>query len=364
MLALKQCQLLNQRFTQPLLDWFDHHGRKALPWQTPRNAFRVWISEIMLQQTQVKTVIPYFNRFVEHFPDLAALAQASEDDVLALWSGLGYYSRARNLQKTAQLLIKNYCGAFPRDVNTLQTLPGIGPSTAAAITSLAFGQATAILDGNVKRVLSRYFLRSGTFEKTSAKQSLFLLANQCMSATRCADYTQAIMDLGAMICTPKKANCLQCPLQQTCLAHQNNVVEHYPEKRIKKILPIKHEQFLVLQTKDAFIYLEKRPSNGLWGGLWCLPTLNMDNCPTTYLWDTHHCHAQTIQPLLHLKHTFSHFQLHIYALSIAVDKSTHTPAANGCWFRASDLASLGLATPVNTILQHVFMRLSATTASG
>ena len=340
-------------FTTPLLHWFDLHGRKDLPWQQPRNAYRVWISEIMLQQTQVKTVIPYFNRFITRFPNLATLAEATEDEVLALWSGLGYYSRGRNLQKTAHLIMLNFSGIFPHDSATLETLPGIGPSTAAAIASLAFNQPTAILDGNVKRVLSRYFLIAGAPEKAATKQILQQHADQCMSTTRCADYTQAIMDLGAILCTPKKPTCTDCPLKNTCLAYQKNRVEQYPEKPQKKTIPIKREQFLLLHTTDGAIYLEKRPSKGIWGGLWCLPTLEMEHCPTTYLKQTHAYNPETIQALLYIKHTFTHFQLHIHALAIKIT-TPNTPNEHGRWFNAADLSSLGIASPVNTIIQHFF----------
>ena len=341
-------------FTEPLLAWFNVHGRHGLPWQMPRNAYRVWVSEIMLQQTQVKTVIPYFNRFMARFPNLASLASASEDEVLSLWSGLGYYSRGRNLQKAASVLMTDFFGEFPRDLKALETLPGIGPSTAAAIASLAFEQPTAILDGNVKRVLSRYFLIAGPLDKTAVKETLWQRANQCMPNTRCADYTQAIMDLGATVCLPKKPTCALCPLEKTCLAHRDLVVAQYPEKSIKKILPIKREQFLLLHAHDASIYLEKRPSTGVWGGLWCLPALEMDHCPTAYLQNTHKLHAKTLEPMLHIKHTFSHFQLHIHALSLDVDKSRHMPAKNGGWFSVLDLPSLGLAKPVSTIIDHFF----------
>ena len=338
-------------FTRPLLHWFDAYGRKDLPWQTPRTAYHVWISEIMLQQTQVKTVIPYFIRFIHRFPNVPTLAQATEDEVLALWSGLGYYSRGRNLQKAAILIMQRFAGEFPADPSALEALPGIGPSTAAAIASLAFNQPTAILDGNVKRVLSRYFLIAGDPTKAATLQTFMSRAKECMSRTRCADYTQAIMDLGATCCKPKNPRCEACPLSQTCLAHLQQVEAQYPQKTIKKRIPIKQEQFLVLHTREGFVYLEKRPSTGIWGGLWCLPSIPMEQPPSTYLDQTHRVVVKNILPLLQMKHTFSHFQLHIHALSVEVE-SRHQPAKQGCWFQASDLSSLGLATPVSRIVQY------------
>ncbi|MGL6030185.1 MAG: A/G-specific adenine glycosylase, partial [Legionella sp.] len=189
--------ILEDQFSLPLLAWYDIHGRKDLPWQLPREPYPVWISEIMLQQTQVQTVIPYFNRFMARFPTVAALAEANEDDVLSLWSGLGYYSRARNIHRTAKLIHDNYTGCFPTDLPRLIELPGIGPSTAAAILSQAHNLPTAILDGNVKRVLARFFLVDGPTEQAAVKKKLWELADACMHQERCADYTQAIMDLGA-----------------------------------------------------------------------------------------------------------------------------------------------------------------------
>ncbi|WP_019217249.1 A/G-specific adenine glycosylase [Legionella tunisiensis] len=222
--------MIQEQFSNLLLAWFDLHGRKDLPWQHPRSAYRVWISEIMLQQTQVKTVIPYFNRFIDSFPDVWQLAKASEDQVLAHWSGLGYYSRARNLSQTAKIICEKYAGEFPLALVDLVALPGIGPSTAAAIASQAFNQPTAILDGNVKRVLCRYFLIEGWPEQSAIKQRLWQLANQCMPRQRCADYTQAIMDLGATCCTVRQPNCASCPIQKTCLANIHHKTAFYPQK--------------------------------------------------------------------------------------------------------------------------------------
>ncbi len=355
-------------FSLPLLAWFDSYGRKDLPWQHPRNAYRVWISEIMLQQTQVKTVIPYFNRFLIRFPDIQSLALASLDEVLAHWSGLGYYSRARHLHKTAAIIYKDFKEDFPRDVNELAKLPGIGPSTAAAITSLAFGQSTAILDGNVKRVLCRYFLIAGFPGQSAIHKKLWALAQACMPKERSADYTQAIMDLGATCCTLKNPTCGICPLQSTCLAKKHNKTADYPYKKPKKIIPIRQQQFLLLYTAENTIYLEKRPPTGIWGGLWCLPSIEDDACPIAYLDKNNLLSEGEPKELLKIHHSFSHFHLHIKAVAIQVKPSlyqnlkamelvsrTHTPIISesaGAWFLPKDTASLGMSKPMKDILAH------------
>ncbi len=226
-------------FTHPLMAWYNRHGRKNLPWQNPRNPYKVWISEIMLQQTQVKTTIPYFEKFITRFPDIASLAAAELDEVLSHWAGLGYYRRAHHLHQAAKILQKEYLGIFPKDAQQILALPGIGRTTAAAIASLAFDQPLAIMDGNVKRVLSRYFL-------ATTNHQLWDLAQACMATTQCGDYTQAIMDLGALCCTSKNPQCQQCPLHKHCKAYQQNIVQDYPQKKPKKNLPTQQQHFLVL----------------------------------------------------------------------------------------------------------------------
>ncbi len=344
-------------FSQTLLAWFDTHGRKDLPWQHPRSAYRVWISEIMLQQTQVKTVIPYFTRFIQRFPDVATLALASEDEVLAHWSGLGYYSRARNLHQSARILHTRYNGIFPEELDELKSLPGIGDSTAAAIASQAFNQPTAILDGNVRRVLSRYFLVAGSPAQAQVKNKLWELATACMPQQHCADYTQAIMDMGATCCTSRKPLCVTCPLQTTCGAFQNNAVDEYPGKKPKKILPVKQQQFLLLHNQQNSIYLEKRPPTGLWGGLWCLPGIDMDSCPSSYVRDTLKMKTEDAQELMRLKHSFSHYHLHIQALSLHSTVLGDTVSeCTGRWFSADETKHLGLAKPVSVIIQKFLTR--------
>ncbi len=344
-----------QIFNLTLLTWFDNHGRKDLPWQQPRSAYRVWISEIMLQQTQVKTVIPYFMNFMARFPDVKTLALASEDDVLSHWSGLGYYSRARNLHKAAKIIHMELHDVFPNELEDLLKLPGIGASTAAAIASLAFNKATAILDGNVKRVLSRYFLVAGNPDLSEVKHILWQRANECMPQDRCADYTQAIMDMGATCCKPKKPDCLSCPLKTTCLAYQNGVVGDYPYKKPKKTLSTKKQQFLLLHNEQNLIYLEKRPPIGLWGGLWCMPDIDMDICASSHIYDRYRLQTDTTRELMRIKHSFSHYHLHIVALSLQCypsgDEITECP---GRWFSMDEMDGLGLAKPVSMIIKRFY----------
>ncbi|MDX2346618.1 MAG: A/G-specific adenine glycosylase, partial [Legionella sp.] len=232
----------NTQFAPALLDWFALNGRKNLPWQNPRTPYHVWISEVMLQQTQVKTVIPYFEKFIARFPNIKTLASATEDDVLAYWAGLGYYSRGRNLQKTAYLITTEFNHIFPSDLKQLIMLPGIGDSTAAAIRSLAFNQPAAILDGNVKRILSRYFLIAGHPNTSAIKKTYQQHATACLPTTRAADYTQAIMDLGALVCTPKNPSCDMCPMAAHCLAKAKQLTANYPEKAPKKTIPTREAQ--------------------------------------------------------------------------------------------------------------------------
>lgn len=342
---------LQQAFTKPLLNWFHTHGRQNLPWQNPRTPYRVWVSEIMLQQTQVKTVIPYFNRFMLRFPDLQSLAEASLDEVLHHWAGLGYYSRGRHLHQTAILFHRTYQDKIPSDPSLLNQFPGIGASTAAAISALAFNKPAAILDGNVKRVLSRYFRISGCPSAKCTVQQLSQKALECLSEQHPADYTQAIMDLGALCCTIKQPRCSICPLKTSCLANIFNEVNHYPSKKITKPLPVKNQQFLLLHTHDNLLYLEKRPAPGLWGGLWCLPSIDELTCPEQYVSTHFSFQTHTIKKLIDIKHTFTHFKLYLHAVSLLVE-TPPSPLAQfpGTWFTHQQIQNLGLPKPISTII--------------
>lgn len=341
-------------FSLPVLAWFDKFGRKNLPWQHPRDPYRVWISEIMLQQTQVKTVIPYFERFMTSFPTIHHVANASEDQVLAHWSGLGYYSRARNIYKTATIICTQYAGCFPQDLAHLVALPGIGASTAAAIASQAFNQPTAILDGNVKRVLSRYFKVDGWPGHSKVSKQLWQLAEECMPQTRCADYTQAIMDLGATCCTRNKPSCAVCPVHLTCQSFLNNVVNDYPQKKQKKVLPVKQQIFLLFYNEKNEIFLEKRPPTGIWGGLWCLPALELTTDLNEYISQSFNFKIEKITELMKIKHTFSHFHLEINAKAIGVTALPNQSQVkeNTGWFYSPNNLTLGLAKPVSQLINR------------
>ncbi|MBA2650143.1 MAG: A/G-specific adenine glycosylase [Legionella sp.] len=343
---------LYEYFSKAVLSWYEVHGRKQLPWKLP-DPYKIWVSEIMLQQTQVQTVIGYFNRFMDNFPTIHDLASAPEDGVLALWSGLGYYSRARNLHKTASLISANYKGIFPSSLPLLLALPGIGPSTAAAILSLAFNQATPILDGNVKRVLARFFMISGSTDKADTLKKLWDCAHACMPSTQCANYTQAIMDLGALCCTLNKPDCENCPLQLHCLAFKNQEQANYPNKKIKKPKPKRSQQFLVLVNDKECIYLEKRQAKGIWGGLWCLPTLEMEDCALQYIKNEYGLKGEMPRPIIQFTHHFTHFSLNIKALAIK-SKPSEPPTVQpiGRWFANDELQTVGIARPTQIILCH------------
>lgn len=344
-----------QNFSDALLTWFDQFGRKNLPWQEDISPYRVWISEIMLQQTQVATVIPYFNKFIADFPQVKKLAQATLDSVLHLWTGLGYYARARNLHQTAAIITQEFNQIFPNDLTQLVSLPGIGRSTAGAILSIAFNKPTPILDGNVKRVLTRYHALSAASDK-SLTSKLWDLATEYTPQERCAEYTQAIMDLGATVCTRSKPNCLSCPLQFNCKAYQENKVANFPQKRIKTKLPTRTIQFLILCNEFDQILLEKRSLMGIWGGLWSFPEYDQDdwlnycehkfNCEVV-------CHTKGTQ----FRHTFSHFHLDIEPLFIRIRKQRlNVMERDVIWYSPTDSLRVGVAGPVKKLLQETFKK--------
>jgi len=312
----------------------------------------------MLQQTQVATVIPYYERFLERFPDLASLASASGDDVLALWSGLGYYARGRNLHKAARAIRDDHAGQFPDELETVMQLPGIGRSTAAAILALTWNQRQTILDGNVKRVLTRYHAISGWPGTRIVEQQLWRLADVHTPAIRCADYTQAIMDLGATVCRRSKPQCDRCPLQQECQAYQHNTVSAYPSPRPKKARPHKHTNMLVITRESGEILLEKRPPIGIWGGLWCLPELT--SLPTALSdWGLQYCGIKISQSqqLAAVEHSFSHFDLTITPLvcraTTAGERVMDNP--DQLWYNPGPAATVGMAAAVKKII-HAYLQ--------
>lgn len=298
-----------EQFSQNVLTWFHQQGRKHLPWQQNKTPYRVWISEIMLQQTQVATVIPYYQRFMESFPTIIALANADEDTVLHHWTGLGYYARARNLHKTAKIIRDQYDGEFPQEIEQVIELPGIGRSTAGAILSLALKKHHAILDGNVKRVLARSFLVEGHNGQAKFEKSLWPLAEQLTPSKEVEHYNQAMMDLGAMICTRSKPLCEQCPLQENCFAFASNEQANFPQKKPKKTTPVR-QTIMVIPRIDNQVLMEKRPPSGIWGGLWCFLEVTDKNEIDTLLSKYGLSVNETVS-LAPFRHTFSHFHLDI-----------------------------------------------------
>ncbi|WP_027858697.1 A/G-specific adenine glycosylase [Marinobacterium jannaschii] len=337
-------------FSTAVLDWFDENGRHDLPWQANKTAYHTWISEIMLQQTQVATVIPYFERFTERFPDVHSLAEADIDEVLHLWTGLGYYARARNLHKAAQQVVNNCNGEFPQTVEGLEELPGIGRSTAGAVLSISTGKRAAILDGNVKRVLARFYAVTGWPGTTAVQKQLWQYAERNTPAQRCGDYTQAMMDLGATLCTRSKPSCLLCPLQQHCGAFARGIVDKLPAPRPKKEIPIKQTLMLIIHNEQGEILLYQRPPTGLWGGLWSLPQVQdlRDTLGETGL----QIDPDSAQPQQPLRHTFSHFHLDITPVKIRLSESADGVMEQHatCWYNPQNPASIGLAAPVKKLL--------------
>ena len=263
-------------FARALLAWFDRHGRHDLPWQRDPTPYRVWVSEIMLQQTRVAAVIPYFERFTARFPDVDALAGAGLDEVLGLWSGLGYYARGRNLHAAARAVCANHGGRFPDTLEELVALPGIGRSTAGAILALAFGRRQPILDGNAKRVLARYHAVAGWPGESRVGARLWSLAERLTPCRRVGDYTQAIMDLGATLCTRTRPTCLLCPLADGCRAHALGDPVRFPAPRPKRAYPTREKLLVVMRDAGGRVLVERRPPSGIWGGLWSFPEASAD----------------------------------------------------------------------------------------
>lgn len=333
-----------------LIVWQRKHGRHHLPWQDSNDPYAVWLSEIMLQQTQVNTVIPYYQRFIQRFPDLESLAQAPLDDVLALWSGLGYYTRARNLHRAVHLIMTEYQGIFPQTREKIQQLPGIGRSTAAAIAVFAFGQRDAILDGNVKRVFARYFGIAGYPGETGTLAKLWQLAEQSLpgndNPTDIKTYTQGLMDLGALLCIRRNPSCECCPLQHACVAYREKRVALLPASKPRKRLPEKQTVFMIYRAKQKLL-LEKRPSQGIWGGLWCFPENAVDKNRLAAEGCTH------IVELPQLMHTFTHFRLWIHPQLVEMNAEIDSIGKMTVWIRPEEALDLAIPTPVRKlILQH------------
>lgn len=339
-------------FAQRLLAWYATDGRKDLPWQRNRDPYAIWVSEIMLQQTQVTTVIPYFERFLQRFPNIAALAQAPIDDVLHLWTGLGYYARARNLHKAAQLIQTSHAGQFPKTIEQVVKLPGIGLSTAGAILSFAFGQTHSILDGNVKRVLCRHRAVDGWPGTTKVHNSLWEIALQLTPKAQAAQYNQAIMDLGATLCRRSKPDCPQCPAKLDCIAFAKGTVANYPASKPKTKKPVRQTFMLIAVNEQQEVMLEQRPPVGIWGGLWCFP----EAAATEQL---------TIrQQLPEFRHTFSHYHLDI--TPVIIERKPKPLGNNNVeeprptqWCNPAAPPAVGYAAPVKKLLAMLAKQPSA-----
>lgn len=342
--------MITEKFSKRVLRWFDQYGRKDLPWQQTTSSYRVWVSEIMLQQTQVKTVIPYFNAFMARFPTVSHLAKGSIDEVLSLWSGLGYYARARNLHAAAKKIMTQWGGEFPNSLEDLMSLPGIGKSTAGAILALSQGRRATILDGNVRRVLCRYHAIKGSPIENKTQKVLWQLAESHTPRTRVDAYTQAMMDLGAMVCKRTSPNCICCPLKEDCLAYQEGSVQNYPYPKPKKAKPVK-SSFMLLWFFNEEVLLYKRAKTGIWGGLWSLPEFSSKNALEMF------CTQQGI--LLHelnygelYRHTFTHFHLDVMPVYIKTQKKHFVimDDTQQAWHNFNDLNQIGLPALVKKLL--------------
>ena len=353
-----------------LVRWYARHGRKDLPWQREPTPYRVWVSETMLQQTQVGVVIGYYERFMARFPVFADLADAPLDDVLGLWSGLGYYSRARNLHRAAVIVRDRYDGQMPRDLDALVALPGIGRSTAGAILALSHGDRHPILDGNVKRVLCRYHGIDGWPGRSAVERTLWTLAERHTPHEDVATYTQAIMDLGATLCVRARPPCSLCPIEADCTARREGTQARIPAPRPRRAVPRRQTAFLILRDPSGALLLERRPPSGIWGGLWCFPECD----PAADIEAT--CRARfgvrpvTVTALAPIAHGFTHFRLDVQPILVEIgndgatavadsgESRRHAPDAvadpgESRWYAADAVADIGLAAPVRRLIEQL-----------
>ena len=340
-------------FAARLIAWQRKHGRHDLPWQHTRDAYRVWLSEIMLQQTQVATVIPYYNRFLASFPDVRALAAAPLDRALEHWSGLGYYRRAHHLHAAAKAIVERHDGVFPRDAQTIATLPGVGRSTAAAIAAFAFGERGAILDGNVRRLLARHCGIAGFPGDKNVEAKLWAAAESLLPERDIEAYTQALMDLGATICTRTTPRCGECPVATDCVARRDDRIAELPSPRPRKTLPQRAVRVLVIERAGAILF-EKRPAAGIWSGLWSLPEIDVDadvarQCKARFATDV--IVGEALSPI---EHGFTHFRLTIHPQRIAVRKWPPRAEAPGLvWLTRDDALTAALPAPIKALMRRV-----------
>ncbi|RTZ45785.1 A/G-specific adenine glycosylase [Candidimonas sp. SYP-B2681] len=344
-------------FASRIVNWQKDHGRHHLPWQGTHDPYKIWLSEIMLQQTQVATVMGYYERFLSRFPDIASLAAAEQDEVMPYWAGLGYYARARNLHRCARQLVAEWEGAFPTSSEQIATLPGIGRSTAAAIAAFSYGERSPIMDGNVKRVFTRYFGIYGISSQRLTEQVLWQTAGDALAAADSsldmAAYTQGLMDLGSDCCTRTRPDCARCPLQESCYAHEHSVQHELPTPKPKKTPPERECTMLILQQHES-ILLERQVSPGIWGGLWSLPKYDDASALHTACsnWGQSYKRSQKMAGLLHV---FSHFKLHIEPWYVQCDASSVAePGPRQAWVPIEHLPSTALPAPVKKILSGLF----------
>jgi A/G-specific adenine glycosylase len=337
-------------FARAVIRWQRRHGRRDLPWQDGRDPYAIWLAEIMLQQTQVAAVVPYYLRFRSRFPDIASLAAADEDDVLRLWSGLGYYSRARNLHRAAALIVERHGGEFPRTLAEIERLPGIGRSTAAAIAGFAFGARAAILDGNVKRVLARHFVVVGYPGAPAVERRLWRLAESLLPARGNAAYVQGLMDLGATLCTARNPQCPRCPVRKTCGARAANRVAALPTPRPRRRVPTRRTTMLILR-RGGEVLLEKRPSVGVWGGLWSFPEIGRSDDPVATSAQRYGCDVAGLEQRGDLRHGFTHFTLEITPLVAAVRHvRPHAAQPGAVWLPVEEALGAAVPVPVRKLL--------------
>lgn len=340
-------------FSNQLVSWYQQYGRKTLPWQLDKSPYKTWLSEVMLQQTQVATVIPYFQRFISRFNDLQALAAAPMDEVLHLWTGLGYYARARNLHKAAKMIVAEHQGHFPTEFDQVLALPGVGRSTAGAVLSLALGQHYPILDGNCKRVLARFAALPGWPGDKATEQQLWQLAEQLTPKDTVAEFNQAMMDLGATLCSRSKPRCADCPLKLKCKAALSGEQALYPGKKVKKALPEKQSFWLLLQHNDK-VLLTQRPATGLWGGLYGFLEFASASEREQYI-ALNALDAQSSEELAGFRHTFSHFHLWIQPqlLKLKQQLATVQEQSAATWFTIDAIPAVGLSAPAKQLFQQL-----------
>jgi A/G-specific adenine glycosylase len=357
-----------ETFARRLLDWFALHGRQSLPWQINPTPYRVWVSEVMLQQTQVATVIPYYTRFMARFPDVASLASAPLDEVLHLWTGLGYYARARNLQACAQVVVAQYGAEFPQTLDAMMDLPGIGRSTAGAILALSRSHRLPILDGNAKRVLARVFGIGGDPASRAVLTSLWAQADACTPQRGVAAYTQAIMDLGATVCTRSRPACTVCPMNAGCVAALEGRQAELPGRKLKRVRASREATILIAQAQhngSTAVLVQRRPPSGVWGGLWSPP--QFENEDEALAWCRQEFgDAAVSQALPPIDHAFTHFDLRLHPLQVrcgdvrgacdvagACDASTVRDAPNRCWYSLEAPPRIGLPQPIRRLFERL-----------